>query len=76
METHPLYKGARGLLEISTVITKHRETADEELHLIDMRYQQALSLLSLECLFAEGLLNCGETPTPGHAIGCACSDDR
>jgi hypothetical protein len=45
-------------MEISTVMTKCRETTDEELELIEMRYQQALALVNLEALFAEGLLNC------------------
>jgi hypothetical protein len=46
-------------MEISTVMTKRRESTDEELELIERRYQQALALLNLECLFAEGLLNRG-----------------
>ena len=46
-------------MEISTVMTKRRETTDEELELIDGRYQQAMALLNLESLFAEGLLNRG-----------------
>jgi len=45
-------------MEISTVMTKCRETTDEELEFIEMRYQQALALVNLEALFAEGLLNC------------------
>ena len=45
-------------MEISTVMTKCRETTDEELEFIEMRYQQALALVNLESLFAEGLLNC------------------
>ena len=44
-------------MEISTVMTKRREITEEELELIEMRYQQALSLLNLESLFAEGLLD-------------------
>jgi hypothetical protein len=31
---------------------------DEELELIDMRYRQALALMNLEDLFAEGQLDC------------------
>jgi hypothetical protein len=73
METLPLYKeapasSARSVstqarleiksMEISTVMTKCRETTDEELEFIEMRYQQALALVNLESLFAEGLLNC------------------
>jgi hypothetical protein len=46
-------------MEISAVMTERRETTDEELELIEMRYQQALALLNLESLFADGLLNCG-----------------
>ena len=73
METLPLYKEAHDLpirsvstqahleiksMEISTVMTKRRETTEEELEIIEMRYQQALALSNLECIFAEGLLNC------------------
>jgi ribosome-associated toxin RatA of RatAB toxin-antitoxin module len=73
METLPLCKEARLLparsastharleietLEISTLMTERRETTDEELELIEMRYQQALALMNLEDLFAEGQLNC------------------
>ena len=73
METLPSYEeppasSARSLstqarleiksMEISTVMTKCRETTDEELEFIEMRYQQALALVNLESLFAEGLLNC------------------
>ena len=73
METLPSYKealvsSARSVstqvrleiksMEISTVMTKCRETTDEELEFIEMRYQQALALVNLESLFAEGLLNC------------------
>jgi len=46
-------------MEIATVMTTCRETTDEELELIEMRCQQALALLNLESLFAEGLLDCG-----------------
>ena len=45
-------------MEISTVITERREVSDEELELIEMRYQQALAIRNLEALFAEGLFNC------------------
>ena len=73
MGTRPLHTEARVLparsasaqtrleikaLEISTVMTKRRETTDDELELIEMRYQQALALMNLEDLFAEGQLNC------------------
>lgn len=73
MDTRPLHTEAHGLpirsrsaqarlkiksMDISTVMTKRRETTDEELELIEMRYQQALALMNLEDLFAEGQLNC------------------
>jgi predicted RNA-binding protein with PIN domain len=72
MEERPLYKEAHAFtarylstqarlevksMEITTVMTRRRETSDEELELIEMRCQQALALMSLEDLFAEGLLN-------------------
>ena len=71
METLPLYQATPTAapavstqahleirtMEISTVMTKRRESTDEELELIDMRYQQALALMNLEDLFAEGQLN-------------------
>ncbi len=46
--------------EISTLLTltELRETTDEEFELIDMRYQQALALMNLEVLFADGQLDC------------------
>jgi hypothetical protein len=73
METQRLCSDARALparsvstqgrldiksVEITTVMTKHRETTGEELELIEMRYQQAMALMNLEELFAEGQLNC------------------
>jgi hypothetical protein len=73
METLPSYKEARALparsvstqarlevksMEISTVRTTRFETTDEELDLIEMRYQQALALTNLEDLFATGQLDC------------------
>jgi hypothetical protein len=45
-------------MAFSTVLTKRCETTDEESELIEMRYQQALALVNLEDVFAEGLLNC------------------
>ena len=72
METLPSYKEAHAFpaqsassqarleiksIEISTVMTKRCETTDEELQLIEMRYQQALALTKLEDLFAEGQLD-------------------
>jgi hypothetical protein len=38
-------------------LTEPREFVDEGLELIEMRYQQALALVSLEGLFAEGQLD-------------------
>ena len=73
METRPVHTEAHGLparsvstqarleiksMDISTVMTKHRATTDEELELIEIRYQQALALMNLEKLFADGQLNC------------------
>jgi hypothetical protein len=73
METLPLHTEASALparsqstqarleiksMDISTLLTKRRETTDEELELIEMRYQQALALMNLEGLFADGQLNC------------------
>jgi hypothetical protein len=45
-------------MEISTVMTQRRETTDEELELIEMRYRQALALKNVEELCAEGPLDC------------------
>jgi hypothetical protein len=44
--------------EISTLLVECLETTDEEMELIEMRYQQALALMKLENLFAEGQLDC------------------
>ncbi len=46
--------------EISTLLTltELHETTDEELELIEMRYQQALALMNLHDLFAAGRLDC------------------
>jgi len=52
--------------EISSLLTptKRRggtdgtDGTDEEVELIEMRYQQALALMNLEDLFAEGQLDC------------------
>jgi hypothetical protein len=46
--------------EIATLLTltARRETTGEEFELIEMRYQQALALMDLQELFAEGQLNC------------------
>jgi len=46
-------------MEIKTMEkTTRREVSAEEFELIEMRYQQALAVLLLEGLFAEGQLNC------------------
>ena len=68
METLPSYDEARAFpprsvtqarLEIKALeMTKRREASAEEWELIEMRYQQALALIHLEELFAEGQLNC------------------
>jgi hypothetical protein len=39
------------------VLTEPREFVDEGLELIEMRYQQALALMNLQDLFAEGQLD-------------------
>jgi hypothetical protein len=39
-------------------LTKCCAIADEELELIEVRYQQALALINLEDLFADGQLDC------------------
>jgi hypothetical protein len=40
--------------QIFNLLAERRETTDEELELIEMRYQQMLALKNLEDLFAEG----------------------
>jgi hypothetical protein len=72
MESLPSYRVAHALparsvlpqaplairsMEISTVTKQRREITDDELELIEMRYQQSRALRNLETLFAEGLLN-------------------
>jgi hypothetical protein len=44
--------------EIFIVSTARLEISDEELELIEMRYQQWLALMNLEDLFVEGRLDC------------------
>jgi hypothetical protein len=39
-------------------LRERRGATDEEFELIEMRYQQALALMNLEDLFAEGQLDC------------------
>ena len=41
--------------QIFDLLAERRDTTDEELELIEMRYQQALALMNLQALFAEGL---------------------
>ncbi len=45
--------------EMSALLTaaKRRRVTEEEIELIEMRYQQALALTNLEDLFAEGRLD-------------------
>jgi hypothetical protein len=44
--------------QIFKLSADRRETTDEELELIEMRYQQMLAIENLEDLFAEGRLDC------------------
>ena len=44
--------------QIFNLLAERRETSDEELELIEMRYQQMLAIENLEELFAEGQLDC------------------
>ena len=44
--------------QIFDLLAERRETSDEELELIEMRYQQRLAIENLEDLFAEGQLDC------------------
>ena len=46
------------LISTSLNLTEIHDVTDEELELIDMRYQRALALMNLETLFAEGQLDC------------------
>jgi hypothetical protein len=66
METHPhvQYESAQDHRELQPrhisvprALTEPREFVDEELELIEMRYQQALALMNLQDLFAEGQLD-------------------
>jgi len=43
--------------QIFGLLAERRDTTDEELELIEMRYQQALALVNLQALFAEGYLD-------------------
>ena len=44
-------------IPVPLVLTEPREIVDEGLELIEMRYQQALALMNLQDLFAEGQLD-------------------
>jgi hypothetical protein len=44
-------------LEIPARLTIRHEATEDELDLIEIRYQHALALLNLEDLFAEGQLD-------------------
>ena len=74
METLPLDPGSRApartvssqerrqiqpqLISASLTLTEIRETTDDELQFIEIRYQQFVALMNLEPLFAEGQLGC------------------
>jgi hypothetical protein len=45
-------------ISVATTLTERCGVTDEELELIEMRYQQALAIMNLEDLFAEGQLDC------------------
>ncbi len=66
LETHPHARSesAQGHRELQprhisapSALMEPREFVDEELELIEMRYQQALALMNLQDLFAEGQLD-------------------
>jgi hypothetical protein len=66
LETHPYARSesAQHHRELQSrdisaplVLTEPRECVDEGLELIEMRYQQALALMNLQDLFAEGQLD-------------------
>ncbi len=46
------------LISASLTLTEIRETIDDELQFIEIRYQQCVALMNLEPLFAEGQLDC------------------
>jgi hypothetical protein len=45
------------LISASLTVTEIRESTDDELQFIEIRYQQFVALMNLEPLFAEGLLD-------------------
>jgi len=58
----PVFVAAKARLElrpqqIFDLLAARCDTTDEELELIEMRYQQALALVNLQALFAEGYLD-------------------
>lgn len=46
------------VLSASLTLTEISEITDEDLQLIEMRYQRMLALMDLEFLFADGQLDC------------------
>jgi len=46
------------LISASLTLTEIRETTDDELQFIEIRYQQFVALMNLEPLFVEGQLDC------------------
>ncbi|MGO9636136.1 MAG: hypothetical protein ACLPX1_19905 [Steroidobacteraceae bacterium] len=46
------------MLSASLTLTEISEITDEDLQLIEMRYQRMLALMDLEFLFADGQLDC------------------
>ncbi len=44
--------------QVFDLLAERCETSDEELELIEMRYQQMLAIENLQDLFAEGQLDC------------------
>jgi hypothetical protein len=44
--------------ETSILLTGYGGTTDEDLELIDLRYQQSVALMDLEYLFADGCFDC------------------
>ncbi len=46
------------LVSASLTLTEIRETTEDELQFIEIRYRQFVALMNLEPLFAEGQLDC------------------
>jgi hypothetical protein len=53
--------------QIFDLLAERRDPTDEELELIEMRYHQALALMSLQALFAEGQLDGTRRLSPSTA---------